>query len=62
LGQNEKPSPQTLLVCNTSISRTRSGTFDGGQRTFANGCHVIDVEIDQATGAVALVRYHAVAT
>src|SRR2546423_10788214 len=37
-----------------------SGTFDGGQRTFPNGCHVVEVEIDQDTGAVALVRYHAV--
>jgi carbon-monoxide dehydrogenase large subunit len=37
-----------------------SGTFDGGQRTFPNGCHVLEVEIDQDTGAVALVRYHAV--
>src|SRR4051812_17340926 len=37
-----------------------SGTFDGGQRTFPNGCHLVEVEIDQDTGAVALVRYHAV--
>ena len=37
-----------------------SGTFDGGQRTFPNGCHVVEVEIDEDTGAVALVRYHAV--
>ena len=37
-----------------------SGTFDGGDRTFPNGCHVVEVEIDEGTGAVAIVRYHAV--
>jgi carbon-monoxide dehydrogenase large subunit len=37
-----------------------SGTFDGGARSFPNGCHVCEVEIDQATGAVAIVRYTAV--
>jgi carbon-monoxide dehydrogenase large subunit len=37
-----------------------TGTFDGGARTFPNGCHVCEVEIDAATGAVELVRYTAV--
>ncbi len=37
-----------------------TGTFDGGQRTFPNGCHIAEVEIDDATGAVELVRYTAV--
>jgi aerobic carbon-monoxide dehydrogenase large subunit len=37
-----------------------TGTFDGGQRTFPNGCHIAEVEIDEATGAVELVRYTAV--
>jgi aerobic carbon-monoxide dehydrogenase large subunit len=37
-----------------------TGTFDGGERTFPNGCHVAEVEIDEATGAVELVRYTAV--
>ena len=37
-----------------------TGTFDGGQRTFPNGCHVAEVEIDVGTGAAALVRYTAV--
>jgi carbon-monoxide dehydrogenase large subunit len=37
-----------------------SGTFDGGQRTFPNGCHISEVEIDEATGEVELVRYTAV--
>jgi len=37
-----------------------SGTFGGGDRTFPNGCHVVEVEIDQGTGAVEIVRYHAV--
>jgi carbon-monoxide dehydrogenase large subunit len=37
-----------------------SGTFDGGHRTFPNGCHIVEVEIDEATGAVAIVRYTAV--
>src|SRR5262245_40205429 len=37
-----------------------TGTFDGGQRTFPNGCHIAEVEIDEETGAVELVRYGAV--
>jgi carbon-monoxide dehydrogenase large subunit len=37
-----------------------NGTFDGGQRTFPNGCHIVEVEIDAATGAVELVSYNAV--
>src|SRR5215469_1785025 len=37
-----------------------TGTFDGGQRTYPNGCHISEVEIDEATGEVALVRYTAV--
>ena len=30
---------------------------DGGRPTFPNGCHTCEVEIDEATGAVELVRY-----
>jgi aerobic carbon-monoxide dehydrogenase large subunit len=37
-----------------------SGTFDGGERTFPNGCHIVEVEIDEETGAVEIVRYNAV--
>ncbi len=37
-----------------------NGTFDGGQRTFPNGCHISEVEIDETTGMVELVRYTAV--
>ena len=37
-----------------------SGTFDGGERTYPNGCHIVEVEIDDGTGAVELVRYTAV--
>src|SRR5262249_54481488 len=37
-----------------------TGTFDGGVRTFPNGCHVCEVEIDEATGVVEIVRYTAV--
>jgi carbon-monoxide dehydrogenase large subunit len=37
-----------------------AGTFDGGERTFPNGCHVCEVEIDTETGAVEIVRYTAV--
>jgi carbon-monoxide dehydrogenase large subunit len=37
-----------------------SGTFDGGHRTFPNGCHIAEVEIDEETGAVEIVRYNAV--
>jgi carbon-monoxide dehydrogenase large subunit len=37
-----------------------TGTFDGGERTYPNGCHIVEVEIDEGTGAVEIVRYHAV--
>ncbi len=37
-----------------------TGTFDGGQRTYPNGCHISEVEIDETTGEVTLVRYTAV--
>jgi carbon-monoxide dehydrogenase large subunit len=37
-----------------------TGTFDGGQRTYPNGCHISEVEIDEATGEVTLARYTAV--
>jgi carbon-monoxide dehydrogenase large subunit len=37
-----------------------TGTFDGGQRTYPNGCHISEVEIDEATGEVTLQRYTAV--
>jgi carbon-monoxide dehydrogenase large subunit len=37
-----------------------TGTFDGGQRTFPNACHIAEVEIDAGTGAVELTRYTAV--
>ncbi len=37
-----------------------TGTYDGGARNYPNGCHVSEVEIDEATGTVALVRYTAV--
>jgi aerobic carbon-monoxide dehydrogenase large subunit len=37
-----------------------TGTFDGGERTYPNGCHIAEVEIDEATGAVELTRYTAV--
>ena len=37
-----------------------TGTFDGGQRTFPNGCHIAEVEVDADTGTVELVRYAAV--
>jgi len=36
------------------------GTYDGGVRNYPNGCHISEVEIDEATGTVALVRYTAV--
>src|SRR5262249_27069117 len=37
-----------------------TGTFDGGQRTYPNGCHISEVEIDAATGEATLARYTAV--
>jgi aerobic carbon-monoxide dehydrogenase large subunit len=37
-----------------------TGTFNGGERTYPNGCHITEVEIDRETGAVTLVRYTAV--
>jgi carbon-monoxide dehydrogenase large subunit len=36
-----------------------TGTFSG-ERTYPNGCHITEVEIDRETGAVELVRYTAV--
>jgi carbon-monoxide dehydrogenase large subunit len=38
----------------------QTGTFNGGERTFPNGCHVCEVEIDAETGAVEIARYTAV--
>ena len=37
-----------------------TGTFSGGERTYPNGCHISEVEVDAETGSVALVRYTAV--
>jgi aerobic carbon-monoxide dehydrogenase large subunit len=37
-----------------------SSIFDGGVRTYPNGCHISEVEIDEATGEIDLVRYTAV--
>jgi carbon-monoxide dehydrogenase large subunit len=37
-----------------------TGTFNGGDRTYPNGCHIAEVEIDEATGVVELTRYTAV--
>ena len=37
-----------------------TGTFSGGERTYPNGCHISEVEIDPDTGEVRLVRYTAV--
>jgi carbon-monoxide dehydrogenase large subunit len=37
-----------------------TGTFNGGERTYPNGCHITEVEIDEETGAIKLVRYTAV--
>ncbi len=37
-----------------------TGTYDGGVPTFPNGCHICEVEIDEATGVVELQRYVAV--
>jgi carbon-monoxide dehydrogenase large subunit len=37
-----------------------TGTWDGGERTYPNGCHISEVEIDPATGEVTLASYTAV--
>jgi aerobic carbon-monoxide dehydrogenase large subunit len=37
-----------------------TGTFNGGERTYPNGCHISEIEIDEETGGVQLVRYTAV--
>src|SRR5262249_9186832 len=37
-----------------------TGTYDGGVPTFPNGCHVCEVEIDEETGSIEVVRYNAV--
>src|SRR6185312_7148573 len=37
-----------------------TGTYDGGAPTYPNGCHICEVEIDEGTGAIEMVRYVAV--
>jgi carbon-monoxide dehydrogenase large subunit len=37
-----------------------TGTYDGGAPTYPNGCHICEVEIDEATGAIEMVRCVAV--
>jgi carbon-monoxide dehydrogenase large subunit len=37
-----------------------TGTYDGGAPTYPNGCHICEVEIDAATGAIEMARYVAV--
>jgi carbon-monoxide dehydrogenase large subunit len=37
-----------------------TGTYDGGAPTYPNGCHICEIEIDEATGAIEMVRYVAV--
>ena len=37
-----------------------TGTFDGGDRTYPNGCHIVEIEIDEATGALEIASYYAV--
>jgi aerobic carbon-monoxide dehydrogenase large subunit len=37
-----------------------TGTYDGGAPTYPNGCHICEVEIDEATGTIEMVRYVAV--
>ncbi len=44
----------------TEMGLFETGTYDGGAPTYPNGCHICEVEIDPATGAVELVRYVAV--
>ena len=34
-----------------------TGVYDGGRPTFPNGCHICEVEIDETTGVVDIVRY-----
>jgi aerobic carbon-monoxide dehydrogenase large subunit len=48
------------LPKNTEPGLFETGTFAGGERTYPNGCHISEVEIDVETGEVALVRYTAV--
>src|SRR5262249_17487767 len=51
---------QARLPPNTEPGLFETGTFSGGERTYPNGCHISEVEVDAETGAVALVRYTAV--
>jgi carbon-monoxide dehydrogenase large subunit len=37
-----------------------TGTYDGGLPTFPNGCHVCELEIDEETGAIEILRYVAI--
>ena len=44
-------------VVATAAGLTEHGTYEGKAANFPNGCHACEVEIDRATGRVALVRY-----
>jgi len=48
------------LPRNTEPGLFETGTFSGGERTYPNGCHISEIEIDPETGEVVLVRYAAV--
>jgi carbon-monoxide dehydrogenase large subunit len=37
-----------------------TGTFSGGERTYPNGCHISEIEIDPQTGRIRIDRYAAV--
>jgi carbon-monoxide dehydrogenase large subunit len=34
-----------------------TGTYDGGVPTFPNGCHVCELEVDEDTGTIEILRY-----
>ena len=59
-GRARPPSCRRKLPKGIEPGLFETGTFDGGERTYPNGCHICEVEIDEETGAVELVRYTAV--
>lgn len=37
-----------------------TGTYDGGVPTYPNGCHICEIEIDEDTGTIDMLRYLAI--
>ena len=49
LAEIAQPPRSTRARCRKGLEpgMFETGTFDGGERTFPNGCHIVEVEIDE---------------